>query len=163
VPQKPVAFINLFNNQWDTNFRLWNQGTWTSRVRLWGIQQYAAETALITPSLEARNPLLGASADGAPGRLPASRRGLELSRQGILVTAFGSNPDGSGTVLRLWEQAGKTGSVEVRLPEGMNVRQAQPVDLRGRPAGKPIAVRNGSFKVGVPAFAPVSLVLDRKE
>jgi hypothetical protein len=160
VPQKPVAFINLFNNQWDTNFRLWNQGTWTSRVRLWGIQHYNAESAIITPSLEARNPLLAAVAGGAPGVLPPSRRGLELSRKGILVSAFGSNPNGRGTVLRLWEHAGKSGTTSVRLPEEMNVKQVQPVDLRGRPAGKPIAVRNGSFKVEVPAFAPVSLVLD---
>jgi len=159
VPKKPVAYVNLFNNQWDTNFRLWNQGTWTSRVRLWAIQHYAAEPSLITPSLEVRYPLLAAVSDGPPGSLPPTRRGLELSRKSILVTACGSNPDGPGTVLRLWEQAGQSGTVRVRLPEGMNVKQVQPVDLRGRPAGQPIVVRNGSFKVQVGAFAPVSLVL----
>jgi hypothetical protein len=160
VPKKPVAYVNLFNNQWDTNFRLWNQGTWTSRVRLWAIQHYAAEPSLITPSLEARYPLLAAVADGAPGVLPASRRGLELSRKGILVTAYGSNPDGLGTILRFWEQAGQSGTVRVRLPDGLNVKQAQPVDLRGRPVGQPIAVNYGSFKVEVGAFAPVSLLFD---
>ena len=46
VPKKPVAFVNLFNNQWSTNFRLWNRGTWTSRVRLWGI----GNTPLSRPS-----------------------------------------------------------------------------------------------------------------
>ena len=160
VPKKPVAFVNLFNNQWDTNFRLWNRGTWTSRVRLWGIQHYAAEPAIITPSLEARYPLLVAAANGAPGALPASRRGLELSRKGIQVTAYGSNPDGPGTVLRLWELAGNSGTVRVRLPEGTTIKQAQPVDLRGRPVGKPIPVSKGAFKVQVGAFAPVSLVFD---
>lgn len=161
MPRKPVAYVNLFNNQWSTNFRLWNRGTWTSRVRLWAIQHYAAEPALITPSLEARNPLLAAVSDGPPGALPPSRRGLELSRKGISVSAYGSNPDGSGTVLRLWEQAGKSGTVSVRLPEGSSTSQAQPVDLRGRPVGKPIPVRNNSFKVEVGAFAPVSLVLNQ--
>jgi len=163
VPKKPVAYVNLFNNQWDTNFRLWNQGTWTSRVRLWAIQNQAAEPSLITPSLEARNPLLAAASDGAPGVLQPSRRGLELSRKGIQITAYGSNPDGPGTVLRLWEQAGQSGTVEVRLPEGMNVKHVQSVDLRGRPVGQPIPVRNGSFKVQVGAFAPISLVLDGGE
>jgi hypothetical protein len=163
VPKKPVAYVNLFNNQWDTNFRLWNRGTWTSRVRLWAIERYAAEPSLITPSLEARNPLQAAMADGAPGALPPSRRGLELSRKGIMVTAYGSNPDGSGTVLRLWELAGKSGTVSVRLPEASSARQVQPVDLRGRPVGKPIPVSNGSFKVQVGAFAPVSLVLNAAE
>jgi hypothetical protein len=163
VPHKPVAYINLFNNQWNTNFRLWNRGTWTSRVRLWAIGRYAAEPSIITPSLEARYPLLAAMADGAPGALPPNRYGLELSRKGILVTAFGSNLDGPGTVLRLWEQAGKSGTVRVRLPEGTTIKQVQPVDLRGRPIGKPIAVKDGSFKVQVGAFAPVSVVLNAAE
>ena len=160
VPKKPVAYVNLFNNQWNTNFRLWNRGTWTSRVRLWAIGHYDAEPSIITPSLEARYPLLAAMADGAPGALPPTRRGLELSRKGILVTAFGTNPDGPGTVLRLWEQAGQSGTVNVRLPEGMTIKQAQPVDLRGRPIGKPIAVKGGSFGLRVEPFAPVSVVLN---
>ena len=163
LPKKPVAYVNLFNNQWSTNFRLWNQGTWTSRVRLWAIEHYAAEPDLITPSLEARYPLLAVMADGAPGALPPNRSGLELSRKGILVTAFGTNPDGAGTVLRLWEQAGQSGTVKVRLPEGMNVKQVQLVDLRGRSIDKPLAVKNGSFKVGVSAFGPVSVVLGPAE
>ena len=158
VPKRPVAYVNLFNNQWNTNFRLWNQGTWTSRVRLWAIRNHASEPSLITPSLEARNPLLAAVSDGAPGALPPIWRGLELSRKGILVTAYGTNPDGPGTVLRLWEQAGQSGTVRVRLPEGRDVKQVQPVDLRGRPVRQSIPVRNGSFKIRVGAFAPVSLV-----
>jgi hypothetical protein len=159
VPKKPVAYVNLFNNQWDTNFRLWNSGTWPSRVRLWAIGHYAAEPALITPSLEARNSLLAAAADGAAGPMPPTRSGVELSRKGIMVTAFGTNPDGQGTLLRLWEQAGESGPFTVRLPEGMNVKQAQPVDLRGRSVGKPIPIRNGTLNVPVAAFAPISLIL----
>ena len=158
-----MAFVNLFNNQWDTNFRLWNRGTWTSRVRLWAIEHYSADAAIITPSLEARNPLLAATADGAPGALAVSQRGVELSRKGISVTAYGSNPDGPGTVLRLWELAGSSGITKVSLPEGTNIKQVQPVDLRGRPVGNPIPVKNGSFKVEVGAFAPVSLVFDSRE
>jgi hypothetical protein len=163
VPKKPVAYVNLFNNQWGTNFRMWNRGTWTSRVRLWAIQHYAAESAIITPALEARNPLLAAAAEGSPGALPPTRRGLELSRKGIQITAYGANPDGCGTVLRLWELAGKSGTVRVRLPDGATTKQAQPVDLRGRPVGNRIPVSNGSFKVEVSAFAPVSLVFGSAE
>jgi alpha-mannosidase len=157
LPKKPVAYVNLFNNQWSTNFRLWNSGTWTSRVRLWAIGRYEAEPSLITPSLEARYPLLTAVADGVAGAMPPTRGGLELSRKGILVTAFGTNPDGPGTLLRLWELAGESGTVKVRLPDGLRAKQAQPVDLRGRPIGKPIPVLNGALKLAVTAFAPVTL------
>jgi alpha-mannosidase len=91
--------------------------------------------------------------------MPPTQNGLELSRKGILVTAFGTNPDGPGTLLRLWEEAGQSGTVKISLPEGMKARQAQPVDLRGRPVGQPIPVRNGTLKVQVDAFAPASFLL----
>jgi len=138
---------------------LWNRGTWTSRVRLWAINRYAAEPSLITPSLEARYPLLAAVADGSAGPLPSIRRGVELSRKGILLTACGANPDGPGTLLRLWEYAARSGTVKVRLPEGSAANQAQPVDLSGRPLGKPLPVKLGTVKVPLGAFAPATLVL----
>ncbi len=139
VPTKPVVFVNLFNNQWTTNFRLWNEGTWTMRVRLWPFDRFDAQAALITPSLEARYPLLAAAADGKAGTLPATQKGLELSARGTLVTAFGPNPDGPGTVLRLWEYAGVRGPCEVHLPAGLDVKEVQPVNLRGQPTGQTAA------------------------
>jgi len=162
LPKKPIAYVNLFNNQWTTNFRYWNSGTWTSRVRLWPITRADADAALVTPSLEARSPLLAAVADGAPGKLPPTQRGLELSRKGVQVTAFGANPDGEGTVLRLWELAGKSGPCRVTLPGGFNARVAQPVNLRGEPAGKPIRIAQGQFNIELRAFAPASFVFDTK-
>jgi len=159
VPQRPAVFVNLFNNQWSTNFRLWNGGTWTSRVRLWAVDRYDPEASLVTPSWEARFPLLGALADGPAGRLPASRPGVEVSRRGVLVTAFGPNPDGAGRVLRLWELAGQSGPCEVRLPVGMWPDRAQPVDLRGRAVGEAIPVTGGKFVIPVRGFAPASVLI----
>jgi hypothetical protein len=159
VPKKPVAFLNLFNNQWTTNFRLWNRGTWTSRVRLWAIDRYAAESALITPAEEARFPLQAAVADGKAGKLPPTQRGLEISGKGVLVTAFRPNPDGQGTVLRLWEYAGSAGPRRVRLPAGIEVSAVQPVNLRGQPLGQPIPVGDRTFSCNLGAFAPASFLL----
>jgi hypothetical protein len=151
------VFLNLFNNQWNTNYRLWNSGTWTYRVRLWAFDRAEAEPALITPSLEARYPLQAAVADGGAGAMAASQTGLRLSRRGILVTAFGANPDGAGTILRLWEYAGQGGACEVTLPEGLVAGTAQPLDLRGRVVGAPIRKRNGTFTFSLPAFAPLTV------
>ena len=159
TPRKPIVFVNVFNNQWTTNFRMWNSGTWTSRVRVWAVEKYDAEASLVTPCLEARAPLRGAFADGPAGTLPATQSDLELSRKGVAVTAFGTNPDGEGTVLRLWEQAGKAGACEVRLPAGLDVTAVQPVDLRGRPAGQPIPVKDRAFSVQMQAYAPASFTL----
>lgn len=158
-PDRPAVYINLFNNQWTTNFRLWNEGTWTSRVRIWSYKRYTAEAALIRPSLEARYPLEAAVCDAEPGNLPPIRPGIQLSRKGVLVTAFGPNPDGPGTVLRLWELAGKSGPCKVRLPENMNASSVQPVNLRGQSQGKPLPVPNATFTADLQGFAPASFVL----
>ena len=77
----------------------------------------------------------------------------------MLVTAFGPNPDGEGTVLRLWEQAGQDGLCRIRLPDGLHAATAQPCDLRGRPQGEPIPVRAGELQVRLGHFAPASMIL----
>jgi hypothetical protein len=77
----------------------------------------------------------------------------------VQVTAFGPNPDGDGMVLRLWELAGQAGSCNVRLPDAMKTAQVQPVDLRGRPTGESLPVKDGAFTVPLRAFAPSSFVI----
>jgi hypothetical protein len=160
VPRRPMAFVNLFNNQWTTNFRMWNEGSWTSRVRVWPIDRYDAQTSLVQPSLEARHPLLACAVSAPAGSLPPTLSGLEVERPGVLVTAFGKNPDGPGTLLRLWELAGTSGGCRVCLPNGVAAASAQRVDLRGRPAGKPLIVRDRTFAAPLTAFAPLSVVLE---
>jgi len=160
VPRRPAVYVNLFNNQWTTNFRLWNSGTWTARVRIWSVKEAGnAADALIAPSLEARFPLQVAWADGPAGSLPARQPGLGIELEGVRVTAFGPNPDGPGTVLRLWEYAGRGGRCGVRLPPGMDPRFVQPVDLRGRPLGAPLPVRARMFHLDIKPFAPASVVI----
>jgi hypothetical protein len=161
VPRTAVVYVNLFNNQWNTNFRLWNSGTWTSRVRIWAIDRYQSEASLITPSLETRYPLQAARVDGPGGKGACTGGGLGLSRKGVLVTAFGRNPDGPGTLLRLWEYAGDAGPCRVHLPAGLDMEHVQPVTLRGEPIGAPVPVENGEFTVSLPAFAPASYVLSK--
>jgi alpha-mannosidase len=159
VPQKPVVFVNLFNNQWTTNFRLWNEGTWRSRVRLWPIHGSDHARNLIQPAWEARLPALAAYADGPAGPLPVNTAGIELSRPGVLVTAFGPNPDGAGWVLRLWEQSGNAGSCRVRLGEPWSMAKVQPCDLRGQPAGPGFQSVNRSWTAALHSFAPASFLL----
>jgi hypothetical protein len=162
VPHKPIVFLNLFNNLWSTNFRLWNEGIWTSRVRVWAVDRYDAESALARPALEARHPLLAAAAAGPAGKLAAVQSGLEVDRPSVLVTAFGANADGPGTLVRFWEHAGQSGPCMVRLPRGIDVASVQPVDLRGQPAGRLLVVKDHAFTAPLRAFAPLSVVFGKK-
>ncbi len=158
--RQPRVYINLFNNQWTTNFRLWNAGTWSSRVRVWSVDGGDAEKTLVTPSEEARYPLVGIVADGPGGTLPAQQAGLQLSKRGIKVTAFFPDPVGKGFILRLWELAGRSGNCQVQLPAGIKAKQAQPLDLRDNPIGAPIQIRGGKFEVPIWEFAPASFKLE---
>ena len=78
VPRKPVAYVNLFNNQWNTNFRLWNRGTWTSSVRLWAVEQL--RRGVCHHHAFARSAVSAAGGDGRrPSRHFADPRGAGWS------------------------------------------------------------------------------------
>jgi alpha-mannosidase len=160
TPKRARVFFNLYNNQWDTNFPLWQEGSWNSRVRLWVVRGGDAEKNIITPSWEARLPLLAACADGPHGKLPLVKAGVKLSRRGVLVTNFGPDPYSDRTLLRVWELAGKSGSLAVTLPSDVRVTRAVPVNLRGEPAGDAVRIRNNAFTFKLGAFAPASFRLE---
>ena len=165
VPKRAELFANLYNNQWNTNYPLWIDGSWSASLRLWPINDKESEEAsLFTPSWEYRQRLLTGSADGSAGVLPVMDKGLTLSRKGIRVTAFCPNPDAekgvTGTLIRIWEQAGQSGETVITLPRGCNATQAQPVNLRGEKAGSPVPVKEGKFKCYLGAYAPASFVIN---
>jgi hypothetical protein len=161
VPTTPTVFVNIYNNMWNTNFPLWQEGTWTERVRIWAKSEKEPTVAyLIKNSWEARLPLLTGTADGTPGTMSETKHGLSLSREGILITAFGENPDGEGIILRLWEQAGNSGKCTVKFPEEMNVQFVQPITLRGEKHDNPIKVKNGEFSFDLKKYAPASFLME---
>jgi hypothetical protein len=160
-PTDPYVYVQLYNNQWRTNFAAWigDGGRMTSRVRLWAFDKFTPEAGLFTPSMEARVPLRVGRSRSHPGALPDSASGLMHSRKGIAVTAFGPNPDGEGTVLRFWEQGGVAGPVTATLPAGASFETATPVDLRGRAIGKPVLLKEGRLSFDLGAYAPASFIL----
>ena len=160
TPRRARVFINLYNNQWDTNFPLWQEGSWNSRVRLWVVRGGDAESNILTPSWEARLPLVAAWENGPRGKLPIAKSGLTLSRRGVQVTLFGPDSYSDKPLLRVWEQAGNAGALTVTLPADFPATRALPVNLRGEPAGDAVAVQNGGFSFPLPAFAPASFRLE---
>jgi len=159
VPTTPAVFVNLYNNMWNTNFALWQEGSWSESVRIWPVNKGMQTVANLTQyGWETRLPLLTGVAEGKAGKLPASKAGISLSRSGILITAFGKNPDGDGTILRLWEQAGNKGSCTVTLPADHPFKTARLCNLRGEPLSKEFNVKH-TIEVNIKAYEPVSILL----
>jgi alpha-mannosidase len=89
--------------------------------------------------------------------LPITQTGLSLSRQGTLVAAFGQNPNGPGTLLRVWEQSGVTGQLVATLPG--DFKDATPINLRGENIGPSIPITNGKLPFTLSAYSPASFIL----
>ncbi len=160
VPRRARVYVNMYNNQWSTNFRLWNGGTWTSRVRLWAVHGRNLASRLITPAMETRQPMIAAYTAGPAGIQSPMRHGLRVSQAGLIPTAFGPNPDGTGVLLRLWELSGQAGDCVVQLPEGSAFKTARLCDLRGQFQGGALPIDQGKFRIKVRPFAPCSMVLE---
>lgn len=162
VPYKPELFANLYNNMWNTNFRLFIKGSWSARMRVWPVSDPDnEEQSLFTPSMEERQPVFTAYSNKAGGNLPVSDSGLQLSRKGVQVTAFHTAPDvGNAVLLRLWEKTGDSGRMTVTLPHGMRASKAWPVDLNGERTGEAIRIADNRFEVAMKAFAPVSFYIE---
>jgi hypothetical protein len=168
VAHKPDVFVLMFDNVYSTNFGQWIEGSWSSRVRLWAIEDTEpGDESLIGGSWEARVSCLAAVSEAPPGKLPATATGITISKaqgavlgRGLLLTAFGRNPYGEGTLLRLWEQAGNAATCTIQLPTGMKARTAQFCNLRGETAGPSLPIaESGTFNLPIRPMAPTSVIL----
>jgi alpha-mannosidase len=168
IAHKADVFLSLFNNVYSTNFGQWIEGSWSSRVRLWAIEEgESCDESLIGASWEARVSCVASVSEAPPGKLPALAQGMAISRaqgasagRGLLVTAFGRNPYGEGTLLRLWEQIGNAGACGIQLPTGMKARTAQFCNLRGEITGPSVPIlESGTLNVTLRPMAPASVIL----
>lgn len=159
-PQIPTVFINLYNNQWGTNFTEWIEGSWSANMYIWSVGAYNNEKDLVTPIEETRQPLAGFYSDEKAGNQPLTNEGIKLSEKGILVTSFAKMNDKQNYRLRLWEQAGNAGTCEIKLPLS-TVKEAVICNLRDEPLPglTPIPVKNGVLKIAFKAYQPITLLL----
>ncbi|MBT8300493.1 MAG: hypothetical protein KJO63_04125, partial [Maribacter sp.] len=154
------VFINLFNNQWGTNFTEWIEGSFSSRFYIWNYTKYDEQETFIVPSEETRVPLEGVYYDGPKGDAPIKQQGIALSKKGVAVTTYGKNRDGDGILLRLWEQSGKGGSCEVMLPNGSSFKRAFACNLRGEVLDTiGLTISNNRFQINIKPNQPLSFVL----
>ena len=160
-PGKPYVYLNLYNNHWRTNFPAWigNGQRMSAKVRLWTFDKFNSENSLYTPAMETRVPMQVACSKVKNGRLPLTQQGISFSRKGVALSAFGPNPDGEGIILRVWEQGGNSGKLDVTLPAGSKFTTATPVNLRGEKSGEPVKIAGGRLSFDLRAYAPVSFIL----
>ncbi len=152
------VFVNLYNNQWGTNFTGWIEGSFSSKMYIWSYKEYDSEKVFITPSEETRVPLKAVFYEGSKGTSPLVQEGISLNRKGILLTAF--KKEDESKLLRLWEQAGNSGVVDINLIQKSNYKKAYLCNLRGEIIdAKGIDILNNSFQFDIKAYQPVTFIL----
>jgi alpha-mannosidase len=159
APKEANVFFNLYNNQWSTNFTEWIEGSWSARFYLWDISNFNNLNDIIIPSKEIMAPLVAAISSTKTGTLPGNNAGVSVSMKGVWITAFGPNPDGEGTLLRLWEQSGEHGKCKIELPANSSFTTAIPCDLRGQAVQEVIKIQDHQFSADVRAYQPLSFIL----
>lgn len=160
VPEKPVVYLNLYNNMWNTNFRYWYTGDWSSRVRIWTFSDNPDnEHKFLVRSQETRAPMLSVRADGGGGDLPGKYEGISCSRKGVEISALRKSADSDELLLRVWEKVGKSGKLEIHFPSELNISKAQPVNFRGEKNGDIISVSNHTLNIDLGKYAPASFIL----
>jgi len=158
-PEKPNVFVNLYNNQWSTNFTEWIEGSWSARVFVWFGGHYDSEKSLVTPSAEIRSSLKAIISNGNKGKLAVKNSSVQISEKGVCVSAFVANPDGEGHILRLWEQTGSDRTIKVSLMPAFGFKSAQPCNLRGEKTGSEIQLKHNSLEVLIKGNQPLSFIL----
>ena len=158
-PRKPLVLVNLFANWYGTNFQQWIGGTWSSRVRLWAVDGKKLEADLITPAWEARSPLQAALLDAPAGGLPPQQAGIELSRKGVLLTAWGRTRTAAARSCGFGSKREKAAFARSVCPAAVHAT-LQPCNLRGAPQAAPIAPHDGRHEIPLKPFAPASFLLN---
>ncbi len=95
-------------------------------------------------------PLLAVTTTQHPGTLPAQHSFFSTKEDNVVITAVKQAADGSGTIVRFYEWAGKKGDIHLTLPQAATA--AWQTNLMEQPEGS-LAVANGGSEVTVPTGA----------
>lgn len=160
TPQTSMLYVNLCNTKWGTNFTEWIEGSFSAKFRIRSFDNYGDAESITIPSIENRNPLVGAysATKSEYENLPMELAGISVDVKGVYVTAFTSVE--KGKILRLWDQTGEDQDITVTLPQNHGFESAMPCDLRGRAISEhPMKIQNNRIKLKGKANSPISLLL----
>ena len=101
------VFLNLYNNIWGVNFRMWIGGSWSSGVRIWSFDKYNNESSLMTPSEEAKMPLIAGYAEGN-GEIGFQQLDCQFLKKRNFHHSFREKPRWRRNDTELWEISGRT-------------------------------------------------------
>ena len=108
------------------------------------------EAMTVRQGYDLNYPLLAVTTTQHPGTLPSQHSFFSTKEDNVVITAIKQAADGSGTIVRFYEWAGKKGDVHLTLPQAATA--AWQTNLMEQPDGS-LAIANGGSEVTVPTGA----------
>lgn len=106
-------------------------------------------------------PLEAVAATEHAGPLPAEHSFASVSPEDVVLTAVKKAEDAKGLIFRVYEWAGKDGTVEFHVPPGAN--SATVTNLMEKPEGDPLTVADGVVKVPIHPYEILTVRVDYPE
>jgi alpha-mannosidase len=103
-------------------------------------------------------PLSAFQVEAHEGELPPQHSFVGITGDNVVLTALKKAEGGDGLLFRFYEWAGKTGNVQIRLPEG--AESASLTNLMETPEGASLSVANNQVTVPVHPYEIVSVRVD---
>ncbi len=108
------------------------------------------EAMTVRQGYDLNYPLLALATTQHPGTLPAQQSFFSTKEDNVVITAVKQAADGSGTIVRFYEWAGKKGEIHLTLPHAASA--AWQTNLMEQPENS-LALANGGNAVTVPTGA----------
>ena len=111
------------------------------------------EAMTVREGYDLNYPLLAVSTTQHPGTLPAQHSFFGIKEDNVVITAVKQAADGSGTVIRFYEWAGKKGDVHLSLPQSAsaawqtNLMEQPETSLALANGGKEVTVTTGAYEI----------------
>jgi len=111
------------------------------------------EAKTVQQGYDLNYPLLAVTTTQHPGTLPAQQSFFSTKEDNVVITAVKQAADGSGTIVRFYEWAGKKGDIHLTLPHAAtaawqtNLMEQQQGSLAIASSGNEVAVPTGAYEI----------------
>jgi alpha-mannosidase len=106
-------------------------------------------------------PLTATVTTAHAGMLPAAHSFISVEPENVVLTAVKKAEDAKGLILRVYEWAGKTGTIEFHVPAG--ARSATVTNMSETPEGAALEVKDGVVKAPIHPYEILTVRVDYPE
>jgi alpha-mannosidase len=119
------------------------------------------EAGVVRKGWEYDYPLTAVTTTAHAGTLPATHSFISVEPENVVLTAVKKAEDAKGLILRVYEWAGKTGTIEFHVPAG--AKSATVTNMSETPEGAALELKDGVVKAPIHPYEILTVRVDYPE